>query len=168
LPHELHTLLLYLFKLLWRTGTTPTQWQRSATLLFFKRTPATNPANYRPIAIHDTLFKLWTRLVTHLLQNYLEEYGILTCSQEGARPGRSTAQALQYLTLLLEDAKLHKRDIFTLDADLQDAFNSMDHRCLFLIMEQLGVPPDGIAAVQGIYSQATTTITTPHGSTPLT
>ena len=165
LPHELHMLILHLFQLNWRRRCTPQSWQHSNTLLFLKRTPSTDNANYRPIAIHQTLFKLWTRFVTHVLQEYTEEYGILTPSQEGNRPRRGTRHALQYLTLILEDARLHRKDLFTTDIDWKSAFNSIDHRRLFTVMEQLGFPADAIAVVRGIYTGATTSIITPHGTT---
>jgi hypothetical protein len=165
LPHELRALILQLFRLLWQTGHTPRDWQHSQTHLFLKRLPAHDNANYRPIAIHITMFKLWTRFVTHVLQEYAETHRLLSPSQDGFRTKRGTSHSLQYLTLLLEDARRHKRDFFIAELDMKAAFSSIDHSKLFAVMQKLGFTPDAIRAVQGIYAGATTSIITPHGAT---
>ena len=104
LPFCIHMLLFNLLKLCWKSGYTPAGWLHSFTHLFLKRQPATDLDNYRPIATHKTLLKIWTRLVAHVLQAYAEKHGILSHSQEGFRQGRNAGRALQYFTLALEDA----------------------------------------------------------------
>lgn len=100
-----------------------------------------------------------------MLQTYADEFGLLTQTQEGNRPHRGTKHALQYLTLPIEDAKTYKKDLFTVDIDWKNAFNSVDHGRLFIIMEMLGFPIDAIGAVRHTYKNAATRICTPHGLT---
>ena len=166
LPPELEGLLHKMLQLYWHTGHTPAARLQSTTLLFLKRPPAHCPANYRPIAIHETLLKLYTRLITQVLSDYAEQHGVFTHAQEGFRPGRGTADLLQYFTLVLEDARRHKNNLFVTKLDWQQAFNSMEHSRLYVVMASLGFPPDAIAAVRGIYAGATTVVQTPHGPTP--
>jgi hypothetical protein len=50
---------------MWATGITPKNWKASETNFIYKETgPETDVASYRPIGLANTLYKLWTRLIT--------------------------------------------------------------------------------------------------------
>lgn len=51
-----------LFILMWLTGTTADQWKQSNTILLYKKNSELMLENYRPIALANTLYKLWTGL----------------------------------------------------------------------------------------------------------
>jgi exonuclease III len=165
LPSSHHHLIFTFFRLCWHTGDTPSPWKHSTTILLHKKGNATDPSNYRPIALHRTLYKLWSKTVTTILQDYAEQHGILNDAQEGFRTHRNTARQLQLLTCILEDAKLHGRDLYMLSIDFKSAFNAIDHTRLFLIMERLGFPADAIQVVKALYTDATTSITCSAGTT---
>ena len=154
-----------IIRLCWRTAYVPAAWLRSDTLLFLKRSPSDNPGNYRPIAIHKTLLKLYTRVVSQVLSNYAEHHGLFGHAQEGFRPRRGTRELLQYFTLVLEDARAHKRNLFVVKLDWRQAFNSLEHSRLYAVMGRMGFPPDAVRAVRSIYEGATTVVQTPHGPT---
>jgi len=67
LPVQVKKLLHQLMMLMWVTGITPTAWKHSHTCLVHKAGDAADPRNYRPIGLANTLYKLWTRLVTYLM-----------------------------------------------------------------------------------------------------
>lgn len=165
LPPELHTMLFTFFKLCWAAAIVPDTLLHSDTALFLKREPSHLPGNYRPIGTHRTLYKLYTRIVTHVLSAYTEEAGIFTHSQEGFRPGRSTDSPLQCLTLCLEDAKHYGKDIYVATLDYCDAYNSVGHSWLLEVMWKLGYPRDAIAVIGSLYSAATTAVHSPAGTT---
>ena len=53
---------------MWATGITPKNWKASETNFIYKETgPETDVASYRPIGLANTLYKLWTRLITNTL-----------------------------------------------------------------------------------------------------
>jgi ribonuclease HI/exonuclease III len=165
LPQSAHQLIYSLFTLMWRNGTTPDLWKTCMITLLPKKAPLSDPNNYRPIGVHVTIYKLWTRVVTQILSNYVEAYGILSHGQDGFRPERGTRHALQLFTLALEDAKHHKHNLFTTTIDFSQAYNSIDHTRLFHTMSQLGIPQDAINVVRSVYANATTTIRTDWGDT---
>jgi hypothetical protein len=165
LPSEVHAMLFAFCRLCWAQGALPASLLPSDTALFLKREPATEPANYRPIATHRTLYKMYTALATRVLSDYTEQAGILTHSQERFRPGRSTGSPLQCLALCLEDAKLHKKDIFVTKLDFKSAYNTIDHSRLLQIMWQVGYPRDAIAVVRSLYAGATTSVHSSAGTT---
>ena len=54
--------------------------------------------NYRPIALANTMYKLWTSIVTTLMSDFAEEHSILHEGQEGFRRHRNTER--QYICFL--------------------------------------------------------------------
>ena len=124
-------------------------------------------ANYRPIALANTIYKLYTSTLTTLLTNYDEQHRLLHFSQEGFRPQRNTSRQIQIILAALEDAKLTTQDIYLTYIDFRNAFGSIDHARLFALMEDLGYPLDAIEIVGNIYENSSTSFTGSHfGTTP--
>jgi len=48
------------------------------------------------------------------------------------------------MVMALEDAKYHKRNIILLQIDFSEAFDTIDHDKLLMIMHDLGYPRDSI------------------------
>jgi hypothetical protein len=67
LPAPLKTALHNLFSLLWLTGSTPTEWKGSHTIILHKKGDTTHLPNKRPIGLHPSIYKLWTVFVTVVL-----------------------------------------------------------------------------------------------------
>jgi ribonuclease HI len=163
LPSTLHKGIHHMFVAMWLTGETPTAWKRSHTIMLYKKGDPTNPANYRPIGLALTVYKLWTAILTETLAGYADSQGILSDSQRGFRQGRNTHQQLRGLMNALEDARLFKRDIFLLYIDFSSAFDMVDHDKLLQLMWDLGFPLHAVQAVQKLYSGASTCIRTAFG-----
>ena len=158
MPPPFKSSLRLLFILMWLTGHTPEPWKQSDTILPHKRGSHTLLGNKRPIGLHRTIYKLWTKFVTNVLYSYSEEHSILSASQEGFRLGCSTSRQLQRLAHLLENAAMTNSNIYALYIDFTNAFNTIDHQKLFRIMADLGFPPDSIAVVADLYSGVSTRV----------
>jgi hypothetical protein len=128
----------------------------SLTILLYKKADPTNLTNHRPIALANTIYKLFTSTLTTILSTYGKHHQILHDSQEGLRSERSTSCQLQLLIAYLEDAKFTTQDIFLLYIDFKNAFGSIDHARLLAIMCDLGYPTDVISLVGNIYFHSTT------------
>ena len=165
-PADMHAILFSFFKLCWRQSKTPNSWKHGRTLLFYKKNDPTDPANYRPIALLMSVYKFWTRIITTILSDFCEQSGILSEPQEGFRKFKSSSRQLQYLKLVLEDAKLHKHDLNVSLLDIKSAFDTVDHHRLFAVLQALGIPMDAVRLIQDLYINATTSISTNHGQTP--
>ena len=69
LPTEIQESIHMLFIIMWATGFTPKAWKISNTILIDKnKGDETEASSYRPIGIANTLYKLWTRLITNTLR----------------------------------------------------------------------------------------------------
>jgi hypothetical protein len=134
----------------------PTSWKTSLTILLYKKTDPTILTNHRPIALANTIYKLFTSTITAQLANYGEKHQILQNSQEGFRQERCTSRQLQTLTVALEDSKFTHQDIYLFYIDFKNAFGSIDHARLLAIMADLGYPQDAINLIGNIYSNSST------------
>ena len=65
LPTEWHSTIHQLFILMWILGETPACWKNSNTIMLYKKGDHTDPANFRPIGLNNTMGKLWTAMHGH-------------------------------------------------------------------------------------------------------
>jgi hypothetical protein len=83
MPPKFHTLLFLFFLHCYKQRKIPASWKTSLTILLYKKGNPTELANYRPIALANTIYKLFTSTFTSILSAYGEQYQILHDSQEG-------------------------------------------------------------------------------------
>ena len=156
MPPRFHKLLFLFFKHCYKQKQIPASWKTSLTVLLYKKGDSSQLTNHRPIALANTIYKLYTSTLTSILSTYGERYQILHDSQEGFRAERGTSRQLQLLIAALEDARFTNQDIYILYIDFKNAFGSIDHARLLAIMKDLGYPTDAISLIGNIYSQAST------------
>lgn len=140
LPSSMRETIHRLFVLMWMTGTTPDSWKESNTILLHKKNSELLIGIYRPIALANTMYKLWTGVIQESLSRYAEHYDILSSSQEGFRQEKNTMRQLHNLMNVLSDAKLSEQNLYMLYLDFSSAFNTIDHDKLLQIMHDLGFP----------------------------
>jgi hypothetical protein len=104
----------------------------------------------------NNLIKLWTALIKDAGSKYAETHGILSDQHDGFRHQRSIHDALSSIIMMMEDAKLHKKDIHVMYADFKGAFNAADHRIMFKHMRQLGMPSTIVDTCEHLYGVLST------------
>ena len=162
LPTPWQDLLYLFFQQCYKQKKIPQYWKHSKTILLHKKDDPTHITNYRPIALANTIYKLYTSTLTTLLTSYGEKHRILHFSQEGFRPQRNTLRQIQTIIATLEDAKLTTNDIYLTYIDFRNAFGSIDHARLLAIMKDLGYPLDAVEIVGNIYTDSTISFTGSH------
>ena len=70
---------------------------------------------------------------------------------------RCRARQLQTLISTLENVIFTNKNIYILYINFKNAFGSIDHARLLVIMKDLGYPQNTVALIGNIYSQSTTT-----------
>ena len=140
----------------------PATWKTSLTILLYKKGDPSLLTNHRPIALANTIYKLFTSTLTLILSAYGEKYQILHDSQEGFRADRNTSRQLQLLIAALENARFTNQNIYLLYIDFKNAFGSLDHARLLAIMKDLGYPTDAVTLIGNIYADSTTIFTGEH------
>lgn len=89
----------YIFSVSINLGHHPKAWRTAAIIVLRKagKPDYTIPKAYRPISLLNTLGKLLEAVMAKRLSYYAEKHNLLPATQFGARPGRSTEQALLIL-----------------------------------------------------------------------
>jgi hypothetical protein len=156
MPKQFHDLVFLLFQQCYKQQQIPISWKTSLTILLYKKADPTILINHRPIALANTIYKLFTSTITAQLANYTEKHQILQNSQEGFKQERCTSRQLQTLITALEDSKLTQQDIYLLYIDFKNVFGSIDHARLLAIIADLGYPQDAINLIGNIDSNSST------------
>ena len=81
LPEAFHAALHRLFVQLWALERTPDAWKRALTILLYKKDDPHNVANYRPIGLLNSVYKMWTSAVTMCMTSFVEEHNVLSDTQ---------------------------------------------------------------------------------------
>ena len=99
-----------MFDLILKGHAVPEQWKRAEVVCLLKSGDPKDPANYRPIALLASIYKLYTAILTHRLSHFVEKNNILTPSQRGGRPGMCTQQLTASLMATISHAKNNSKD----------------------------------------------------------
>jgi hypothetical protein len=163
MPPAFHEALQLHFQAPDITGNTTSSWLQSHTILPYKKGDPTRLDNYRPITFANALYKLRTTCVVTLATDYNESRKIRSPEQESFRADRSCDRAATNLSLCVEDAHFHKKDIVLCYLDFKGSFPSTDHRQLVRVVEFLGLPVDSTRLVSNLYSGVSSEFMNPHG-----
>jgi exonuclease III/ribonuclease HI len=166
LPLEGKKMLHALTQIMWATAHTPQQWKHSITVLLYKNKGTPLQLDYyRRVGLENTVYKLWTRMVTWAMTHHAETHNILTQTQAGFRTKRTTADQVELLQMVLEDAMMTRQDVFLTMMDATEAFDTVDHDKMLQVLFDLGFPLDAIEVVKQLYTGTTTSFKTPYGDT---
>ena len=100
----------------------------------------TIPKAYRPISLLRTISKGLERVVAQRLSEYLERRRKLSPTQFGARPRRSTEQALTILVEKIYDAWRGAKVLSLVTFDVQGAYNGVNKDVLQQRLRKSGIP----------------------------
>ncbi|GBL90828.1 putative RNA-directed DNA polymerase from transposon X-element [Araneus ventricosus] len=121
---ESQTNILRLYNRIWQEQTFPTLWHQAIIIPILKPgKDATNPLNYRPIALTCCLCKLLERLVNRRLVHYLETNNIIHPHQSGFRKSRCTLDNLLSLETDIRLAFLQKKHLVAIFFDIEKAYD---------------------------------------------
>ena len=144
LPRSGMDFLLHIFNLSWSSRSFPSIWKTSSIILIYKMgKPLDSLASFRPISLTSCVSKLFERIILFRLL-FLESNSILSLSQAGFRPGRSTLDQILYLSQSISDGfnkpRPGSRTILS-TIDFSKAFDSVWHPALFHKLISAGLPP---------------------------
>jgi hypothetical protein len=91
---------------------------------------------------------------------------IVSTEQEGFRADHSCDRAITHISLCVEDARSHKKDIVLCYLGFKGAFPYTNHKQLVRVLKFMGLPDDFTRLVSNLYSGASTKCIPPHGHTP--
>ena len=85
---------------------------------------ATDPSNYRPIALTSCICKTMERMINTRLTWYLESNVLITPLQSGFRKGRNTLDQLVRLETYIREAFVNKEHLVAVFFDMEKAYDT--------------------------------------------
>ena len=131
---EMHELI----KRIWNAEELPEEWKTSIICPLYKKGDKLECGNYRGISLLNIAYKIFANILFKRLHPYMEstvgEY------QGGFRVGRSTTDQLFSIRQILEKCKEYNVEIHQLFVDFKAAYDSVNRKKLWRVMEEFGVP----------------------------
>jgi ribonuclease HI len=142
--------IYYLFRAIFELETYPDEWKESTTVVLRKpgKPSYEAPKAYRPIALLNTLGKLFSTLVADDLSHFCETRHALPRTQFGGRPSHCTSDSMLLLTQSIKDAWRSKKVASVLFLDVQGAFPNVVKEVLLHNMRSRGVPTEYIKVIK--------------------
>jgi hypothetical protein len=134
--------VVHLYRRSLQLGYLPQTWREAKIIVIPKpgKPDYTVPKAYRPISLLRTISKGLERVVAQRLSEYLEREGKLSPTQFGARPRRSTEQALTILVEKIYDAWRRAKVLSLVTFDVQGAYNGVNKDILLQRIQKSGIP----------------------------
>ena len=129
----------HICNLSFKTGTVPDAMKIAKVIPLFKSGDKQLFTNYRPVALLPQFSKILEKLFCKRLNSFIDKHNIISDSQYGFRPNRSTSTAL--LELVEEIVTANDRNKYTVGVfiDLRKAFDTIDHDLLLKKLDNFGI-----------------------------
>ena len=102
-----------------------------------------------------------------ILQARLQQY--VNCElpdvQAGFRKGRGARDQIANICWIMVKAREFQKNIYLCFIDYAKAFNCVDHKKLWKILKEMGIPDHLICLLRNLYSGQEATVRTGHGTT---
>ncbi|GIY13586.1 retrovirus-related Pol polyprotein from type-1 retrotransposable element R2 [Caerostris darwini] len=97
------------------------EWKESTTILLPKDGDPDIPSNWRPIALSNTIYKLFMKCVAQRFKDWLLRYDVLSSSQKGFMPHDGVLEHNFLMHKRFEDARTMKRELCLAWLDVTNA-----------------------------------------------
>ncbi|GIY10947.1 retrovirus-related Pol polyprotein from type-2 retrotransposable element R2DM [Caerostris darwini] len=157
-------LLSRTFNLCVRFRRVPSSWKASTTILIPKGGDPSEVSNWRPIALSNTSYKIFTKCLASRLSAWCERYDTISFCQKGFMPHDGVLEHNFILQQAVEQARSSKKDICIAWLDVTNAFGALPHSALFDSLRALNVGESMVRLIEDIYSGSVSSILTEEGT----
>lgn len=144
---------------------TPNSWKRSVTILIYKKGPQENLDNWRPIAMSNTIAKLFASCVASRLTSWAITNNRISRCQKGFMPDEGCLQHNFHLHSMIEDARRNGKKICIAWLDLKNAFGSIPHEFILDALKTMGLGEFSLSLIEDMYTGCLTRVKTDLGVT---
>ena len=134
-------ILVQLFAKIWSSNEIPDEWATACIQLLAKSSKTSEPAEFRPIALTNTIGKIFFSVVAKRLENYMLSNKFISHVQKGFKA--ETPGCLEHSFAMFEallDAKHNQRQIVVAWLDLKNAYGSVRHNLIQFALSWFHVP----------------------------
>ena len=144
--------ILELMNKCWAEAVLPEEWQMARIVAIYKgKGVTTHPKHFRPIALLQSTYKLFTTLIELRLRGLEHRVWHM---QTGYRTGLSTDDANHMLLRAMELAlRWQDLSLYMFFLDWQKCYDRIHHERLLDAVRRMGVPPQYLKVLRAIYSR---------------
>ena len=122
----------------------------------YKKNDRTEIANYRPITVLNTDYKIFTRALTTKLTSAVPE--IIHSDQAGFMKGRRIEDQTELIRLMIDVCEVEEVNGAIVCLDQEKAYDKISHDFLFRSLTKFGFPRRFIDTVRSLYHDAHTVV----------
>ena len=115
----------------------------------------------------STLLITLSKVMLKILQTRLQQY--VNCEhpdvQAGFRKGRGTRDQIANIHWIIEKAREYQKNIYFYFIDYAKAFDCVDHKKLWEILKEMGLPDHLTCLLRNLHAGQEATVRTGHGTT---
>ena len=138
----------------------PRPWKHSTVTLIHKGGDVTSVRNWRPISLQLTIYKLYSAIIARRIALWAIDTSAFSDAQKGFLAFDGCAEHNFLLRSIMTDSRRRKKDVLLTWLDLRDAFGSVPHQLMLLLMGRLGLSGTVLDVVRNIYSHSTIAVRT--------
>ena len=146
--------LATLFSAIIRKKMQPDAWRVFRTTLILKpgkENESEDVGNWRPIAILDTVYRIFSKLMNKRLMRWIREGNLMSNVQKAIGQPDGCSEHNFILTSIEEEAKRNKKSVHMVWLDLTDAFGSVPHDLIWFTLEKMGLNVGTIDLFKDMY-----------------
>jgi hypothetical protein len=132
---------IVLFEKIWMSKEVPSDWSAACIQLLAKSEKTCDPAEFRPIALTNTIGKIFFAVVAKRLENFMTANKFISNAQKGFKA--ETPGCLEHSFTMFEallDAKHSQRQVVVAWLDLKNAYGSVRHNLIQFALARFHVP----------------------------
>lgn len=149
---EVAPILVKVFKEMERTGMVQDRMVEGVIALVYKKGNRLNIENYRPISLLNVDYKILTKVLANRVKKVIGS--IVQPTQSYSIPGRDIADTIGTVRDVIEYMKRDKKGGIVLGIDWNKAFDRVEHKYLFKVLEKFGFGSRMIGWVKRLYEKA--------------
>ena len=145
--------LLNLINSWWLSKKAPKELFLARVVPIFKKGDTDNAANYRPISLLSSIYKVYMIMIRQRMQNAIESH--LSNTQYGFRPQRSTSHAIYVIRRIQDFAEAKGSRLSLALLDWEKAFDKVQHDKLIMALRKMGFSQHYCDIIQNCYEEPT-------------
>ena len=145
--------LLNLINSWWLSKKAPKELFLARVVPIFKKGDTDNAANYRPISLLSSIYKVYMIMIRQRVQNAIELH--LSNTQYGFRPQRSTSHAIHVIRRIQDFAEAKGSRLSLALLDWEKAFDKVQHDKLIMALRKMGFSQHYCDIIQNCYEEPT-------------
>jgi hypothetical protein len=152
-PGTTADILVSLLQEAWEREQVPEEWRMGYIVKLPKKGDLSDCQNWRGIQLLSLPSKVFTRIILERIKTAVDAK--LRDEQAGFRAGRSCADQIATLRIIIEQSLEWQSPLYVCFVDFKKAFDMVDRTVIWRILRHYGIPQKVVNVIQNIYQDTT-------------